>query len=125
MSAFTDIASLPPTQIWDGLMARVVHGERMTLAAIEFDPDSVVTEHSHDNEQVGILVSGSLTFRIGGETCELRPGAAWYVPSNTPHDVRAGPDGAVIVEVFSPPRDRDWEHLPRHEPTRPRWPDQE
>src|SRR5579872_6482200 len=121
MSAFTEIASLPPTRIWKGLNARVVHGDRITLSVIEFDPGSVVTEHSHDNEQVGILVQGSLTFRIGGETRELRPGAAWCVLSNTAHDVVAGPEGAVIVEVFSPPRDKDWASVERGEPTQPRW----
>lgn len=122
MSAFTEIASLPPTRIWEGLNARVVHGRRVSLAVIELDPDSVVTEHSHDNEQVGVLVSGSLTFRIGEETRELRPGAAWCVPSNVPHDVVTGPDGAVIVEVFAPPRDQDWAHIERGEPTPPWWP---
>jgi quercetin dioxygenase-like cupin family protein len=122
MSAFTEIASLPPNRIWEGLNARVVHGQRVTLAVIELDPGSVVTEHSHDNEQLGVLVAGSLTFRIDGETRELRPGAAWCVPSNAPHDVVTGPDGAVIVEVFAPPRDRDWANIERGEATRPRWP---
>jgi quercetin dioxygenase-like cupin family protein len=123
MSAFTEIASLPPTRIWQGLNARVVHGQRITLSVIEFDPGSVVTEHSHDNEQVGILVAGSLTFRIGDETREIRPGAAWCVLSNVPHDVVAGPEGAVIVEAFSPPRADDWANIERGEPTPPRWPD--
>ena len=52
-------------------------------------------EHQHPNEQTGILIRGSLTFTIGGETRELRPGATWVIPGNVPHSVRSGPDGAA------------------------------
>src|SRR4051812_2640673 len=107
-------------EIWEGVVGRVVGGERSTLAVIELDPGAVVPEHSHDNEQLGVLVAGSMTFRIGDETRELGPGGTWRIPSNTPHDVIAGPAGAVAVESFVPAR-MDWEPLPRRTAP-PRWP---
>ena len=121
MSAFADLAGIEPQRIWDGVLGRVVQGERVTFAVIELDADSLVPEHRHENEQLGVLISGSVVFRIGEERRELGPGATWCIPGNTPHEVRTGPDGAVVAEVFAPTR-ADWESIPRDQPTAPRWP---
>jgi quercetin dioxygenase-like cupin family protein len=121
MSAFGDIGSSDPVQIWDGVAGWTAEGERVTLALIELEPDSVVPEHSHENEQVGILLKGSMRFRIGGEARELTPGATWSIPSGTAHDVVTGPDGATLVEVFAPGR-ADWSGLERVAARRPLWP---
>ncbi len=121
MSAFVDLGEIAPQVLFDGLLARTVVGERMTLAVIELEPNSVVPEHSHDNEQLGVLASGSVTFRIGDEERELGPGSTWRIPAHVSHEVRTGPDGAVAVEVFAPAR-TDWDGLERGEPTAPIWP---
>ncbi len=115
------MSSLDLQRIWDGVHGRVVHGERITLGVIELDPGSVVPEHSHDNEQLGICLSGSLAFRVGEESRELRAGETWSIPGNVPHEVRVGPDGAVVIDVFVPPRD-DWRDADQVEPRAPRWP---
>jgi quercetin dioxygenase-like cupin family protein len=78
---------------------RVVHGDRLSFSVVELDADSVVPEHSHEQEQLGIVLTGSLSFRIGEETQDLRPGATWSIPSNTPHEVHVGPEGAVVIDV--------------------------
>jgi quercetin dioxygenase-like cupin family protein len=108
-------------QVWDGVAARSLHGERLTLAVVELDANSVVPEHSHDHEQLGLVVQGSLTFRVDDETRELTPGGTWRIPSNVPHEVHVGPDGAIVVDVFAPTRD-DWRDRERLE-RRARWPD--
>ena len=121
MSAFDDLARLGPLPIWHGIAARVVEGEQLTLAVVELDPGAVAREHSHANEQLGIVLSGAMTFRIGDETRELGPGDLYTIPSNVPHEATAGPDGAVVIDVFAPPR-RDWDALEPGEPRGPRWP---
>jgi quercetin dioxygenase-like cupin family protein len=62
-----------------------------------------------------------VSFRIGDETRELAAGGTWRIPPNVPHEVQAGPDGAVVVDVFSPPRE-DWAALERLDDRRPLWP---
>lgn len=114
MSAFFELSDVAPIKIWDGVTARAIDGAEATLAAIELDPNAVVPEHAHVNEQTGILISGSLTFTIAGETKTLRPGAAWVIPADTPHSVTVGPDGAKLLELFAPPR-HDWGGLDRLE----------
>ena len=121
MSAFDDAAAIGPQPIWDGVVVRAVHGERITLGVVELDPGAVVPEHRHENEQLGMVLSGSLEFRVGEETRALGPGGSWRIPSNEPHEVRAGPDGAVVIDVFAPPRD-DWSAFEPQPPRAPRWP---
>jgi quercetin dioxygenase-like cupin family protein len=121
VSAFDDLAGLEVLRIWDGVVARTVDGERLGLAVVELDPDSVVAEHSHENEQLGIVLSGSVRFRVGDEIRELEPGGAWRIPPNTPHEVHTGPEGAVVIDVFAPARE-DWRAVERAKPRPPRWP---
>ncbi len=121
MSVYDDLGSIAPLPIWDGLIARPVLGERSTLAIIELDPRISVPEHSHANEQLGVLISGSVMFTVGGEVKEVGPGETWRILGHVPHSVVAGPDGAVLVESFAPGRD-DWEGRERLAPQPPRWP---
>jgi len=121
MSAFDDLVSVQPLRIWDGVVARTVEGDLSTLAVVELDPGSVVAEHSHENEQLGVVVRGSVTFRVGDEVRDLGPGGTWQIPPNTPHEVHAGPDGAVVVDVFAPARD-DWQSIERVDARTSRWP---
>lgn len=110
MGAMNTLAAMSALRLWNDVTARVVHGERMSLAVVELPPGAVVPEHSHHNEQMGVLLRGSVTFTIGNEQDQLSPGAAWRILANVPHCVEAGPDGAVVVEAFAPRRE-DWDGL--------------
>ena len=121
VSAFDDLSSLGLQRIWDGVHGRVVHGEQITLGVIELDPGSVVPEHRHENEQLGLCLSGSLVFRVGEEIRELGAGETWSIPANVPHEVHVGSEGAVVIDVFVPPRD-DWRDAEQVDGRPPRWP---
>jgi quercetin dioxygenase-like cupin family protein len=121
MGAFSDLRAIAPQQLRPGLSARAIHGEEMTLAVNELDSGVGLPEHTHANEQAGVLIEGSLTFRIGDEEQELHSGETWLVASNVPHSVVAGSDGAIFVEVFSPPR-HEWQSLEADVVRPTRWP---
>lgn len=122
MSNLVDLAALPLLRVWgDAVRARRVQGERITLAIVELAPDAVIPEHRHAAEQLGVLVSGSLTWDLDGEVREIGPGGTWRITSDRPHAVRAGPEGAVAIDVFTPVRS-DWDALPVAPPTAPAWP---
>ena len=122
MSAFADLGSIAPQQIWERIAARSVHGERITMSVVELDPGAVVAEHSHENEQLGIVLRGTMDFRVGEERRELGPGGTWCIPANTPHEATAGPEGAVAIDVFTPPR-ADFRELAPLEHRTPHWPE--
>jgi quercetin dioxygenase-like cupin family protein len=123
MSAFADVGSVPPQRLWAGVIARTVHGERLTFTIVELEPGAVVPEHRHPNEQVGVLLEGQLTFRVGAELRDLGPGGTWRIAGGQSHEVMAGPDGAVVVEAFAPVReDWDWDVFEALPPQPGRWP---
>jgi quercetin dioxygenase-like cupin family protein len=111
MSVFDDLSRARAQLVWDGVHGRTVHGKRITLALVELDPGAHVREHSHANEQVGILLFGRAEFVVGGERRMIEPGGCWCILGHVLHEVTAGTDGAVLVECFSPPR-ADWADLP-------------
>ena len=111
MSNLVDLADTVPIQVWEGVVARRVQGENLTLAVVELAPDAVVPEHRHPNEQCGLVIEGEVTFRIADEERVLGPGGTWRILGDVPHSVVTGPGGAVVVDVFAPAR-HDWEDRP-------------
>ena len=119
--AFRPLPDLRPYTVANGVTARVVNGERMTLAVVDLEPGAAVPEHHHENEQLGFILQGTMLFTIGGEKRDLVAGDTYEIPSNVPHDAVAGPEGCTAVDVFAPLR-ADWEKLPRPDPFPPEWP---
>jgi quercetin dioxygenase-like cupin family protein len=121
VGALDDLAALEPFRVWDGVVARSVDGERVSFAVVELEPSTVVPEHSHDNEQLGVVLRGSVLFRVGDEMRDLEAGGTWRIPPNVPHEVHTGPEGAVVIDVFAPVR-ADWRELERLGVRPPLWP---
>ena len=121
MKALRDLRGLSPFRIWDGVHARAVEGQSVSFAVVELDPGATVPEHHHVHEQLGMVLRGSVRFRVGDEVEELGPGGTWRIGSDLPHEVTAGPYGAEVLDVFAPARE-DWATLDRQEPRSPRWP---
>jgi quercetin dioxygenase-like cupin family protein len=121
MTNLADLADLEPIQVWDGVRVRRIEGDQVTLAVVELDPNQVVPEHTHPNEQNGLVLVGEMRLRVDDEERVLGPGGTWQIMSNVPHAAQAGPDGAVVIDVFSPIRS-DWDSRPTLERTAPRWP---
>ena len=121
-SNLRDIADVPALDVWgDTVKARVIVGNNASLAVVELAAGAIVPEHRHEHEQLGLCIEGSITFTIDGERRELGPGGTWRIPSNLSHDAVAGPDGAIVVDIFSPIR-ADWGALPRSAPASARRP---
>ena len=123
MSNLIDITDAPLLALWgETVRGRRIQGERLTLAVVELAPNAVVPEHRHEQEQLGMVIKGEVDFTLDGETRHLGPGGTWRILSNRPHNVNAGPDGAVVLDIFNPTRD-DWDDRAIVEGSVPRWPE--
>jgi unsaturated pyranuronate lyase len=121
VSALLANGTIEPLAVWPGVTVRAVHGERLTVAIAELSPNVLVPEHRHPNEQLGVVIAGSATFTTNGETRHLSVGSVYRFLTDVPHQVQAGPEGAVFIECFSPGRS-DWMELSPEQGTTPGWP---
>ena len=122
MSVFGKVSAFKPSRIWDGVLARALHADRITIGFVDIDPGVLVPEHRHDNEQVGFVQRGSVTMTVAGQARELRVGETYSIAGGVPHSAKAGADGVSVVDVFAPVRE-DWKKVPTVEPFPGKWPE--
>ena len=121
MEIYRAVEELPPARIWDGVLARALHADRVTIGFVDIEPNVQVPEHRHENEQVGFTLRGSITMVIDGKTQLITPGKTYRIASNVPHSGTAGSEGVTVVDVFAPVRE-DWKQAPVLKPSPGRWP---
>jgi quercetin dioxygenase-like cupin family protein len=90
--------------IFPGVEIRTAAGKNLMLSVVHLEPESVVLDHSHPHEQMGILLEGRLEFTVGGVTRVICPGDIWRIPGGTVHHVRAL-EKSVALDVFHPIRE--------------------
>ena len=89
----------------EGLETRIFPGENVMLSVVRIAANRAGEVHSHPQEQWGVMLEGSGVRVQDGVEHSVRTGDFWQTPGGVSHGFRAGPDGAVILDVFSPPRD--------------------
>ena len=93
-------------QINPDIKRQYLSGDRVTIARFELKRGGVVPRHAHENEQVSMVLSGALLFRIDGRETTIRGGEVMQIPGNVAHEVEVLED-ALVIDVFSPVR-QDW-----------------
>lgn len=88
----------------EGINTRIFFGEQVMVSVVEFAPNSKGSLHCHLEEQWGVLLKGSLQRVQGEDVIEMKVGDFWLTPSNVPHTIYAGEDGATVLDIFSPIR---------------------
>lgn len=78
--------------------------EKSMLTYFEAAPGTIFPEHSHDSEQITLVLEGEIDFSYGGGTVTLRPGDVIAIPANEPHSARTGALACRAVDAWSPPR---------------------
>jgi mannose-6-phosphate isomerase-like protein (cupin superfamily) len=79
----------------------------MSAVRVTNAPDAVFDgkTHWHDNDQILIMLSGSITLMVDGKEVECGSGDLVFFPSGSRHAaIRIGKEGAVYYELFAPAR---------------------
>jgi quercetin dioxygenase-like cupin family protein len=103
--AFHNVVDLPRFSPVEGITMQAIIGEKMMANWVRLEPNAEMAEHEHPHEQVGYILEGALTLTMAGQTRMLTPGLAYIVPGGVRHRGIAGPDGCLVLDVFSPPRE--------------------
>ena len=92
-------------ELGPGLATRIFVGDHLMLSVVTLAPHAEGKVHSHPQEQWGVLLEGSAVRIQDGEEVPVKAGDFWRTPGNVPHGIRAGAEGAKVLDVFSPPRE--------------------
>lgn len=84
-------------------MRPLAFGEKTNLCEFRLLKNHRLPSHSHPYEQTGILLSGTLNFRIETEWFKVEAGDSWSIPINVEHEVEVLED-SIVLEIFSPVR---------------------
>jgi quercetin dioxygenase-like cupin family protein len=105
MPYFFDPETRTGKELVPGVIVRTFWGEQMLASLVDLAADAIVPSHSHPHEQFGMLLRGDLCITIAGETQQLKIGSIYIVPGGVEHSAVTGPEGAQLIEAFSPVRE--------------------
>jgi quercetin dioxygenase-like cupin family protein len=93
-----------PYELAPGVRMFPLFGEAGMLNLVDLAPNAVVPVHTHEHEQLGIVLGGEITMTIDGVDHLLGPDDAYQVAGGVEHGARAGSAGCRVLDVFVPVR---------------------
>ena len=103
--SLSDLSHGIQRELAPGVTTSIFPGDQAMLSVVRIEPNGKGSLHSHPEEQWGLLLEGSGVRVQGDEEIPVAKGSFWRTPGEVPHTFHAGPDGATILDIFSPPRD--------------------
>lgn len=100
------LLDLEPEALNPQITRRMLWGDRLMVAYLEFKKGTVVQVHQHENEQLTYVMSGLMKFNLPERELLLRPGEVLLIPGGVPHGAEFL-EQTVEMDFFSPPR-QDW-----------------
>ena len=102
---FVQLDHVRAFELIEGVTGRPLFGDGAMLNLIRFDPGATVPAHSHPHEQLGIVLEGMQALVVDGVAHELSPLEAYVLPGGVEHSAYCGPEGALVLDVFTPVRE--------------------
>ena len=102
---FYDVSEVRPFFPLPGFQMQSISGGAMMANWVRIEPNKLMPRHQHPQEQLGIMLEGTLELTIGDETRVLKPGHAYTIPGDVPHHARTSDDGCLVLDIFSPVRE--------------------
>jgi len=96
--------SIPWTELVPGANTHLLWGERIQVSFITMSPWSVFPNHTHEAEQIMIVVDGYMDELIDGKLYRVKKGDVIKLPSNMPHGGYLYDVPCSAIDIFSPVR---------------------
>ena len=101
-SPFSTFNGKEPFAIFDGVGLRAIAGDQVFLGHVTYAPGTTVALHRHEHtEQVMLILDGSVTMTIAGETREMRAGDVCVVNRGVEHELHSA-EGVTFIEALGP-----------------------
>jgi quercetin dioxygenase-like cupin family protein len=76
--------------------------DRTMLTYFEVEPDCRFDSHTHESEQITMVLEGVLYFEQGAQIVGVRAGEVIAIPANAPHAVFTGDVAVKAIDAWSP-----------------------
>jgi len=80
--------------------------DKTMLTYFEVDPDCRFESHSHESEQITMVLEGVLFFEQGDKVIGVKAGEVIAIPAHAPHAVFTGEVAVKAVDAWSPVMDK-------------------
>ena len=102
---------IPDEPVRPGIRRRGFGTRDVILVLNHCEPGMEPRPHSHDFDQVAMIVKGRAIYHIGDEPNEVGPGSVMLIPAGVEHYIEPTGDETVEnIDVFAPAR-ADYLHL--------------
>ncbi|HVP89911.1 MAG TPA: SMP-30/gluconolactonase/LRE family protein [Terriglobales bacterium] len=102
--AVGDLNGLQLTELQPGAESRLIGGHGAQLSFLRMSPGLSFATHLHPEEQVMIVLRGSIDELIMDGTTMMKKGDLLYLPATMVHGGKVGDAGCDVLDVFFPPR---------------------
>ena len=96
--------NLPSFNMAPTVENRIVTGEKMTINFAIMAPNSSFPIHSHEHEQLSIVMEGGLDWVIDGKVYHVEKGDVFRQPSHSVHGGYVCEEGCTLIDIFCPAR---------------------
>ena len=87
-----------------GVKAWQVVTPNVTVALYDLEAGVQVPEHSHEGDEVGVILAGSIEVRVEGRSQVIGVGDSFVIPKGKRHSARTTDGGCRIFECYAPTR---------------------
>lgn len=103
---FWDWDMMKPEEINDLYLRKVAVGIGLTVARVEVKEGAVTLPHSHESEELIIVLTGSWRFQLPDQDVTLTDNQMLWIPPGVEHSSQALAD-TVALDICTPSR-ADW-----------------
>lgn len=86
------------------LILRPFGGEKLMVVRVEAPKGAVAPAHAHPHEQMSLILTGRVRFRIQHDEQVIGSGEIVHIPSNVEHEAEFLED-SIIFDIFHPIRE--------------------
>lgn len=79
------------------------NSSKIVMGTSALPPNFSTVPHSHEAEEVSVILSGGGRVDIGGDSHPLEKGMVLFTPSDIPHQTHSGPEGLTVLWFYAPP----------------------
>jgi gluconolactonase len=99
-----DLNDVQLTELQPGANSRLIGGHGAQLSFLRLDPGMNFAAHLHPEEQLMVVLRGSIDELILDASVTMKKGGLLFLPATMVHGGKVGDQGCDVLDVFFPPR---------------------